>query len=55
MHDEIVRHLATPTFPDNVDGDGGLTQDSGLPLSIDLQKCTFTFVAQATIEVVRSY
>ncbi len=55
VHDEIVSHLATPTFPDNVDGDGGLAQDSGLLLSIDLQKCTFTFVAQATIEVVRSY
>ena len=54
-HDEIVPHLATPTFPTTQDGDGGLTQDSGLALSIDLQKCTFTFVAQATIEVLRSF
>ncbi len=54
-HDEVVSHLATPTFPETQDGDGGLTHDSGLLLSIDLQKCTFTFVAQATIEVLRSF
>ena len=42
-------------FPNTQDGAGGLAHDTGLGLSIDLQKCTFTFAARATIEVINNY
>jgi hypothetical protein len=55
-HDEVQSHVGSQDlFPNTQDGSGALTSDGGLRLSIDIQKCTFTFVAHAGLVVVNNY
>ena len=49
-HDKVVSHVGSSTFTATQDGDGQLASGE-FRLLLDLQQCTFTFVARASLEV----